>query len=113
LSGGLEQYLACAVFSDRFMRIVVSTRAPDKVFLGIVDTLPDSVGYFCRLSDPAADVAVFIPDYDKRAEAEVSAALDDLGNTSYFNDLFLRSNVPASIRCNFHPPHSNHATVCL
>ena len=55
-------------------------RHADQVLLRRLDALLDRRRHFLRLADAEADHAVAVADDDQRAEAQVLAALDDLGH---------------------------------
>src|SRR5919201_1359505 len=55
-------------------------RHADEILLRRLDTFLDRRWHFLRLADAEADDAVAVADDDERAEAQVLAALDDLGD---------------------------------
>ena len=55
-----------------------------------LDPLLDRRGHFLRLADAEADDAVTVADDDQRAEAQVLAALDDLGDAADVDDRVLQ-----------------------
>src|SRR6187431_1961733 len=55
-----------------------------------LDALLDRRGHFLRLADAEADHAVAVADDDQRAEAQVLAALDDLGDAADVDDRVLQ-----------------------
>ena len=65
-------------------------RHVDKVLLGILGALADRLGNFSGLAHARAHAAFFIADHNQRREAEVAAALDDLGNAVYGNELLFK-----------------------
>ena len=60
--------------------VVPAQRHADQVLLRRLDALLDRRRHFLRLADAEADHAVAVADDDQRAEAQVLAALDDLGD---------------------------------
>ena len=63
---------------DTLMRCFFASSTPLRIASGISAALPM----------PAADAALVVADDDQRAEAEVAAALDDLGNAVDGDELF-------------------------
>jgi hypothetical protein len=55
-------------------------RHRDHVALGHLHPLPDGLGDLARLADARADAPVHVADHDQRAERELAAALDHLGD---------------------------------
>src|SRR4051794_8593564 len=58
----------------------------DQVLLRVLDAFADGLGDLARLAQAHADVAGAVTDYDDRAEAEASAALDDFGYSVDLDD---------------------------
>ena len=65
-------------------------RHADERLLRRLDALLDRRGHFLRLADAEADDAVAVADDDQRAEAQVLAALDDLGDAADVHDRVLQ-----------------------
>ena len=65
-------------------------RHADQRLLRRLDALLDRRGHFLRLADAEADHAVAVADDDQRAEAQVLAALDDLGDAADVDDRVLQ-----------------------
>jgi hypothetical protein len=70
--------------------VVPCSGTADQRLLGRLDALLDRRGHFLGLADPEADHAVAVADDDQRAEAEVLAALDDLGDAADVDDRVLQ-----------------------
>ena len=62
-------------------------RHVDQVLFGVLGALADRLGNFSGLAHARAHTAFFIADHNQRREAEVAAALDDLGNAVDGNEL--------------------------
>ena len=60
------------------------------IFLGLLDGLADGHGDFAGLAHAEAGVTVLVADNDERGEAEVLAALDDLGDALDGHNLILQ-----------------------
>jgi hypothetical protein len=65
-------------------------RHADQRLLRRLDALLDRRGHFLGLADAEADHAVAVADDDQRAEAQVLAALDDLGDAADVDDRVLQ-----------------------
>ncbi len=61
----------------------------DQVFLGLLDGFLDGHGHFAGFAHAESGVAVAVADDDERGEAEVLAALDDLGDAVDGDDVIL------------------------
>ena len=89
--------------------VVPAERHADHVLLRHLDALLDGRRHFLGLAEPKPTTPVAVADDDQRAEAEVLAALDDLGDAVDVDDLVLelelrsrrsaRSLTFASCRC--------------
>ena len=59
----------------------------DQVLLRILSAIADRFGNFSSLAHAGANAAFFVADHDQRGEAEIPAALNNLGNTVDGNEL--------------------------
>ena len=71
----------------------------NQIFLGLLDGLPDGHGHFARLAHAESGMAVLIADNHQRGEAEVLAALDDLGDALDGDDLVLQIRLALTSMC--------------
>ena len=85
---GLSRTLPGAVVAEDRVRDGRAAHGDrDHVLLGDLDPLLDGGRNFLRLARAEADAALAVADDDERAEAEVLAALDDLGDAVDVDDL--------------------------
>src|SRR5438552_6814195 len=80
-SGRLEHDAGRAPLEAHLMRDGrADHRHGDHVALRDLHALTDGLGHLARLADAGADAAIHVTDHDQRAEGELAAALDDLGD---------------------------------
>jgi hypothetical protein len=99
VGGRLQQHAARAELADDGVRDRRALqRHADERLLRRLDALLDRRRHFLRLADPETHHAVAVADDDQRAEAQVLAALDDLGHAVDRDDGVLQVELRGSIR---------------
>ncbi len=88
---GLEQYLRRAVTADDLVRNRGALEVQmNQILFRLFDALLDGHRNFARLAHAESGMAVIVANDDERGEAEILAALDDLGDAIDGDDVVLQ-----------------------